>query len=185
MIKSKKMIFVKEKDGISYYLFKPSLFKLYYKDKKGRKEPSHRHSIGHLLHMMLYVLDGGYRILYATNSADDSIAAYIIFIKSKDKIVRGSSKEDFYTVFLWTYPEFRLKGLATKLATVMLHDLDIQYRYFYKTIDKDNWGSIKVAEKNGFLKFSDANKVGLAHKIIPVREGKQYLYRFENNKHHQ
>ena len=185
MIKSKRMSFVMKKEGIDYYLFKPSLFKLYYKEAKGRIEPSHRHSLGHIFHMILYVLGGGYRILYAVNSADDSIAAYIIFLKSKDKVVSGSSKEDYYTVFLWTYPEFRFRGLASKLASVMLHDIGIQYRYFYKTIDKDNWGSIKVAEKNGFLKVSDANKVGVIHKIIPVKQGKQYLYRFENSINHQ
>ena len=53
------------------------------------------------------------------------------------------------------------------MADVMINKIGLSFRYFYKTINKDNYSSIKVAEKNGFKKVSDANKVGLLNKIIP------------------
>lgn len=58
MIADKRMKFVKCEEGINYYLFQPSLFSFYYDDKKCKheKEPSHRYSITHKLHMLLYLL---------------------------------------------------------------------------------------------------------------------------------
>ena len=58
MITDKKMKLVKSEDGINYYLFKPSLFSLYYNDKnfKHKEEPPHRFSLSHKLHMMWYMM---------------------------------------------------------------------------------------------------------------------------------
>lgn len=44
MIDNKRMKFVKSENGINYYLFRPSLFSLYYDDKyfKHKEEPPHR-----------------------------------------------------------------------------------------------------------------------------------------------
>lgn len=58
MIDSKRMKLVKSLNGINYYLFKPSLFSLYYNDKdyKHKDEPSHRFSLSHRLHMMWYIV---------------------------------------------------------------------------------------------------------------------------------
>ncbi len=127
--------------------------------------------------MMHYVLTGGYNILYVKK--DDVIVSYIIYTKCKENIVSGSNSNDYYTIFLYTYPEYRGQGLASKMADVMLNKIGLSFRYFYKTISKDNYSSIKVAERNGFKKISDANKIGLLKKIIAVENGAQYLYRLE------
>ena len=47
MIDDKRLKFIKNENGINYYLFKPSLLSLYYNDKnfKHKDEPAHRFSV--------------------------------------------------------------------------------------------------------------------------------------------
>lgn len=178
MIDNKRMKLVKTENGINYYLFTPTLFSLYYDDSehKHKDEPSHRYSLSHKLHMLYYILSirGGYNILYLEK--DNEILSYIIFIKANNQIVRNCQKDDYYTVFLWTYPEHRGKGLATIMSKTMLNDLSIDYNHFYKTINKDNISSIRVAEKCGFSIKCDSIKSRWLHTIYQVDEGEQYLY---------
>ena len=180
MIDDKRLKFIKSENGINYYLFKPSLLSLYYNDKKfkHKDEPAHRFSLFHKLHMMWYivVIRGGYSILYLEQ--DGEILSYIIFLKANDWIIRDCEKNDYYTVFLWTYPEHRSKGLATLMSKTMLQDLQLEYNHFYKTISKDNIPSIRVAEKCGFRTESDCVKTRWMHTIKKVDDGQQYLYAY-------
>ena len=87
MINDKRLKFIKTENGINYYLFKPSLFALYYNNKKFKHkcEPSHRSSLTHKLHMIWYMLAvrGGYSILYLEQN--EEILSYIIFVKANKK----------------------------------------------------------------------------------------------------
>lgn len=174
MIKDKRMQFIKSINGLGFYLFKPSVFRLYYENRKD--DAKHCKSFTHKLHMLFYIIRGGYRILYLTKN--DKIISYIVFTCAGDRIIKGSTKNDYYTIFLYTFPQYRGQGYATLMANIMLNELNLKYRYFYKTISKENNSSIKVAEKSGFEIVADANKVGLIHKIIPVKNGDQFLYRY-------
>lgn len=176
MIKDKKLKLVKSEGDINYYLFTPSLFSLYYNESSDnrKEEPAHRNSISHKLHMLWYVLNGGYKILYAEKN--NEILSYIIFTKANNKIIKNCDKDDYYTIFLWTYPQFRGHGLATLMAQTMLNDLNIEYNNFYKTISKDNYASMKVAEKCGFTIKCDSVKTGLLHTINSTDNGTQFLY---------
>ena len=180
MINDKRMKLVKRENGINYYLFKPSLFSLYYDDKdfKHEKEPPHRFTLSHKLHMMWYIMAirEGYSILYLEKNGE--IISYIIFIKANNRIIRNCEKNDYYTIFLWTYPEHRGKGMATLMSRAMLQDLQLDYNHFYKTISKNNISSIRVAEKCGFQSESDCLKTGLFHTIQRVRVGTQRLYSY-------
>ena len=179
MINDKRLRLIKSEDGINYYLFKPKLFSLYYNEKgKHKEEPSHRYSLSHKLHMMWYILTvrSGYSILYLEENGE--ILSYIIFVKANNKIIKNCDNNDYYTIFLWTYPEHRSKGLATLMAKTMLQDLHLGYHRFYKTISKDNIPSIRVAEKCGFQLDSDCTKTRLLHTIRRVAVGQQYLYQF-------
>ena len=180
MINDKKMKLVKSEDGINYYLFKPSLFSLYYNDKnfKHKEDPPHRFSLSHKLHMMWYMMAirGGYSILYLEKNGE--ILSYIIFVRVNNKVIKDCEKNDYYTVFLWTYPEHRGKGIATLMSKVMLQDLKLNYNHFYKTISKNNISSIRVAEKCGFKHESDCVKTRWFHTIQRVQDGTQYLYTY-------
>lgn len=177
MIKYKRMRFIKTENDINYYVFTPTLFNLYYNDGNVHScEPSHRKSLSHKLHMWLYIFGGGYNILYAEKNGE--ILSYIVFVKANNKIIKNCEANDYYTIFLWTYPEYRGKGLATLMAKIMLNDLNLDYNNFYKTISKDNVSSIKVAEKCGFYIECDSIKTKFLHTIHKVEKGEQYLYRY-------
>lgn len=180
MIKDKKLKLVKSENGINYHLFKPSLFSLYYNDKnfKHKEEPPHRFSLSHKLHMMWYMIAirGGYSILYLEQHGE--ILSYIVFVEANRKIIKSCGKNDYYTIFLWTYPEHRGKGFATLMSKVMLQDLELNYNHFYKTISKNNISSIRLAEKCGFQLESDCVKTRWLHTIQKVQAGTQYLYTY-------
>ena len=176
MIKDRRMQLLASEDGIDYYLFTPSLFRLYFENRPDDAE--HRHTITHLLHMYAYLIGGGYNILYL--SQNDEVISYIVFTRCKDWIVSGSDKNDYYTIFLWTYPKYRNQGVATKMARYMLRNMGISFKRFYKTIVKNNFSSISVAEKSGFIRIGEANKVGKLHRIVPVEKGACFLYSFKN-----
>lgn len=180
MIADKRLRLVKNENGINYYLFKPSLFSLCYNDKdfKHKDEPLHRFSLSHRLHMIYYIMAirGGYSILYLEQ--DGEILSYIIFVKANNKIIRNCEENDYYTVFLWTYPEHRGKGLATLMSKAMLQDLNINYNHFYKTMSKENIPSIRVAEKCGGVIEGDCVKTKFLHTIQKVDIGQRYLYVF-------
>lgn len=174
----KSIKFLDSKNGIDFFLFKPSLFKLYYPEEKGREEPVHRYTFTHRMHMLKYLFFGGYQIIYLFKNS--KVVSYIVFCKSNKSIVKGSSRKDYYTIFLWTYPEFRGNGYATLMAQELLKYAK-KCRKFYKTIAFNNFSSIKVAESVGFKKISEANKIGLFHKIVPAMNGSMYLYCLEKN----
>ena len=44
------------------------------------------------------------------------------------------------------------------MANAMLHDLGLPYNHVYKTISKDNYASMKVAEKSGFFVKCESSK---------------------------
>ena len=176
MIKDRKMRLLSSEDGMDYYLFSPSLFRLYFENR--RDDAVHRHSVTHLLHMVVYLLRGGYNILYL--SKNDEIISYFVYTKCKDWIVSGSKKNDCYTIFLWTFPKYRNQGMATRMAKFLLRNAGISFGSFYKTIAKENESSIAVAEKSGFVKIGEANKIGLLHTIVPAEKGDCLLYRFTN-----
>ena len=183
MLNDKRMRLIKSDNEINYYLFTPSVFSLYYKDSKQvrREEPSHRYTVSHQLHMLWYALHGGgYRILYLEK--DHEILSYVIFVRANNQIISGCEKDDYYTIFLWTYPEFRGRGLATMMANAMLHDLCLPYNHFYKTISKDNYASMKVAEKSGFFVKCESEKTGLLHTIHFTDHVTQLLYCYQNEK---
>ncbi len=181
MINNKRMHFIKSENKINYYLFKPSIFHLYYNDsnKKNADEPIHRYSIMHKIHMMFYILMGGYNVLYLEKGG--RILSYIVFTKANDLIIKNCDKNDYYTIFLWTYPQYRGQGLATLMSKTMLNDLNLNYNHFYKTISKDNISSIRVAEKMHFSVKSDSVKKGIFHTINSVKNGTQYLYWLTNS----
>ena len=117
---------------------------------------------------------GGYSILYLEQNGE--ILSYIIFVKANNWIIKNCEKNDYYTVFLWTYPKHRGKDIATLMSRSMLQDLHLNFNHFYKTISKNNISSVRVAEKCGFYNECEAHKSGLLHTICRVKTGEQYLH---------
>ena len=176
MISNRRMQFVNTLDGLDLYIYKPSLFNLYYEDGNKNDRPAHRSRITHLFHMWFYLLRGGYRILYLLDG--EKIAAYLVYTQSGNSVVEGSTREDIYTIFITTYPAYRKKGYATLLVRELLHGIGLKYKVSYKTIDDDNIGSIRAAENNGYRSVCCSEKSRLLHRAIRVEKSIHHLYEF-------
>ena len=172
MINDKQMRYIKSEDGYDYYIFTPTLTRQYY----NREEPwtEHRKSITHKLHMLLYKMRGGYNILYMMKNSE--IAAYVVYAKCGDTVIKGSSSDDIFTVFVTTHPEYRRKGLATKIIYQMLHGVGVNYNVSYKTIIDSNEGSIKAAFNNGYKVLYPAKRSMLLKTISKTDSGDWRLY---------
>ena len=179
MVSNKRLRLVAHQEDLDFCLFTPSFFQLYFHNATN-DDAGHRKKFSHKFHMLIYLLTRGYRILYLFKGKQ--IISYLIFTKAGNKIIKGSSKQDYYTIFLYTFPRFRGHGYASLLAQFLLNDLNIDYRFFYKTISKTNPASIKVAVRCGFKMESESIKTGPFHRVIPVQNGTQYFFKATNLK---
>lgn len=172
MISDHHMKLLKSEGDVSYYLFKPTVFCMYYDDNKQEKWPVHQKAITHRLHMLFYLLRGGYRILYMT--VGDDVASYIVYNRAGRSVVRGTTRKDIYSIFIWTYPEYRKRGYANQLLREMLHM--VPFEMSYKTIMSDNICSIKTAEANGYRRLFPVKRTKLLHTAYHVKENAYHLY---------
>ena len=129
---------------------------------------------------MLYVLFGGYKIFYIEKDKD--IVSYLIYRKGGKMTVKGSNKSDFYTIYLFTYPDYRNKGIASLMTNYLINSYETSFSKWYKTIEKDNFPSKAVAIKNGFKPSSEAFLKGLLRIVVPCDSGKKELYIFQSKK---
>lgn len=172
MINDKRLKYVKSEDGMDYYIFTPTLFRQYF--NKSENWTVHRSSFTHKLHMFLYYIRGGYNILYMFDG--ENIAAYIIYARCGKTVIKNTCRNDIFTVFVTTHPDYRKKGLATKIVYEMLHGIGLKYKASYKTISDSNTGSVKAAFKNGYSELYPAKKSGLFKTISQSDSGNWRLY---------
>ena len=178
MISDKRMKLVSSRDGMDYYMYKPSLLHMYYDDSKQAQWPSHQNALSHKLHLLIYLLFGEYRILYMLRG--DDVVSYVVFSRGGRVVIRGTSKEDIYTIFVWTYPEYRRRGYGEKLVSELLHGAGVRYRNSYKTIVSDNIPSIKTAQANGYRRLYPVKRTKLLHTAYRCDDIDNYhLYIFE------
>ena len=172
MIDDKQMKFIKSENGLDFYIFTPTLFRQYF--NKNENWTVHRKSIMHKLHMFLYYIRGGYRILYMIDG--DKIAAYVIYAKCGKTVIKNSTRDDIFTVFVTTHPDYRRKGIATAIINEMLHGIGLQYNNAYKTIEDSNIGSKKVAFANGYAQLYKAKRSKILKTISKSDVGNWRLY---------
>lgn len=172
MINDKRMKFIKTYDGFDLFLYSPSLFRHYY--NKNEDWTPHRRSITHHIHMMLYHIRGGYQILYMMDG--DNIAAYIVFARCGKTVIKDSTRNDIYTVYVTTHPDYRMRGLAKKIVHELLSGIGLKYDNAYKAIVDSNIGSQKAAFANGYKVLYQAKKSGPLKTISQSNSGDWRLY---------
>lgn len=160
----------------SYYLFKPDLFHLYATEEKGREEPVHRYSLSHLIHMMIYLLCGGYEILYMKK--DNHVVSYCIYTRCHHFVFDSENQSDYYIIFYYTYPEYRGNGYAVYLMHT-LFDVIPDTNDFYMCIDVRNTASVAVAQKVGFVEDGYVKKSGFLHTLVRVPASSTQLFKFK------
>ena len=177
VIEDKNCKLVSSNYGHSYYLYTPSFFHLYWKYDTNTIGPEFRNTLSHKIHQMIYLIFGGYYILYAVD--DDKVLGYLIFTRSNNLRVENTTNKDLYTIYVWTYPEYRNKGIAQSLFKVMLNELNFKYDYSYHTIKNDNIQSIAVAKRLGYEELYEVIKAGILNTIKKEPHGEWKLYRIK------
>lgn len=167
--------FIKEIDGIGYYLFKPTFGHWYFKDYPNYK----KHSLSHGLRMMLEYLEGGYSIYYMIQTGKDNIAGYVTVAKGGRRL-RCSTKQDIVLGPIYIDPELRGKGIGTRGIFAVLHHLDIQYENAYEYIQPTNTASIRTVEKNGYIKIGSGSSKGLLRRIDNDGSQEFFIYQYRN-----
>ena len=110
----------------------------------------------------------------------DNVVAYVVFSRGGRIIIRDTSADDIYTIFIWTYPEYRSRGYGKKLVYELLHGVNINYKNAYKTIVSDNTASIKAASANGYRRLYPVKRTGLFHTAYRADDVDNYhLYIYE------
>ena len=174
MIVDARMKLLKEDGEFKYYVFKPTFSRLYFHGSEN--DASHRKSFLHRLHMRLYFIMGGYKVLYLEK--DDQIVGYLVYKRAGKSIVQNTTNKDAFTVFIYTFPQYRNLGMASRLANCYIQFCCSSCKYIYKTIAKTNLSSIKVAEKLGFKRIGNAVKTRFLHTVKYNVQGDWYLYEY-------
>ena len=109
----------------------------------------------------------------------DDIVSYVCFARCGKTVIKSSSVNDIFTVYITTHPDYRRKGLATKLIAELLHGIGLDYQIAYKTIADSNIGSRTVAKINGYTEMYPAKRSLLLKTISQAETGDWRLYSYK------
>ena len=177
MINDRKMRYIRSEDGLDYYVFSPSLFRLYY--NRTEEWTKHRKTFSHRFHMLYYVLRGGLKILYKMDG--DEVVAYLIYTPAGRTVVQGSTRRDLFSVYITTNPAYRRQGHAAKLVSLLLTGLGLKWDTAYKTIQDSNIGSQKAAFANGYEAVCTVTKSRFFRTVKKKAGTRLKLYARQNN----
>ena len=108
----------------------------------------------------------------------EKIASYIVFARCGKTVIKGSTRNDIFTVFVTTHPNYRRRGFASKIVNVMLHDIGLKYDTSYKTIVDSNIGSQKAAFANDYEVLYPAQRTKILKTISKAKDGDWRLYSY-------
>lgn len=175
MNNDKKLVFLKQIEGIDFYRYKATLFNYFYKPMAYYEKLFTRK-----VRETLDYIRGGYTVIYIAR--ENKIIGYGI-------ITRGGGRNKFCTkqdvVFnsLYIEPEERGKGYGNLMVGAFLNELGIKYNKAYEYIRNDNVASVKAAERNGFVKVSAAKREGFLQNIVSCDDGVLGIYEYTGSKY--
>ena len=172
------LIFIQEKDGIEFYLYKPSFLNLYYPCYTGDEVPQYFSRFIHKVRMIREIIVSKYQVVYMMK--DKAIIGHLVVGRGGSRI-EMSTKRDIVIGPIWVVPRQRSHGYASKGIKFVLNDLKIDYDYAYEYIEKDNKPSIRTVQKNGFEFVDECNEYGLFKVIRPSKNGHLNVYRIKNH----
>lgn len=159
-----------------YFLYRPSLFKLYNTCYTGDEIPPYYARPIHHIRMMRELLFAHYVVVYMR--VGGKTVGHFVVSRGGTRIA-ASGKEDIVIGPNWVIPACRGKGLGSKGIDAVLHRLGFEYRYAYEFIEDDNTASVRTVEKNGFTLLGRCAEYGVLKTIKPCEDGKLLVYRFE------
>lgn len=169
--------YLKQIDNIKFYLYKPTLRKIYYACYENDEIPPYFSRFIHKLRMFRELYKSKYQVVYMEK--DNKIIGHLVFGKGGSRVAM-SSTDDIVIGPIWIIPSARSKGYGSIGIDFILNKMGLNYQYAYEYIDKDNIPSIRAVEKNGFTFVGDCNEFGIFKIIKPYRGGTIKVYRISN-----
>lgn len=161
--------------NIDFYNYSPSLIRPYYMDYPQENHPHYEKHLAHKIRMVLEYIRGGYSVYYM--ASDSEIVGHIV-VASGGRRLKVSTKKDIVVGPIFISPSLRGKGIGTIGISVILNELDLQYKYAYEFIAEDNIASIRTVEKNGYSFVGRAKEVGLLKNLVEADNGDYVVYRY-------
>lgn len=144
ILPSDHLVLLEENEFEKYFVFHPSIFKLFPKSGHTRKI-----DIKQFFRFSL-MLFSGYRV-YLSATHDDVIKCSIVYSAGGGYRFPFSTKNDLIDGPSFTIPAFRNQGVATRLGDKVMNEFETDYNIVYATVKKDNISCIKNLKKNGFI----------------------------------
>ncbi len=173
MINDRRLVYLKQIEGIDFYKYKASLFNYFYTPMA-----YYENLFSRKIRETLDYVRGGYNVIYMAR--ENKIVGYGIITKGGGRNKFATARDVVFNS-LYIDPDERGKGLGNILVGAFLHDIGIKYESAYEYIRNDNIPSIKAAEKNGFVKVSNAKRQGFLQNIVRSDNGVLGIYEYKSN----
>lgn len=168
-----------EREGIAFYSYNPSIFRLYDDCYQGEDTPPYFSRLTHRIRMLRELIRSGYTVVYMKKGEDT--LGHLVVSRGGSRVA-VSDREDILIGPIWVVPRHRGEGLGTIGIRMILEYPQFIYRYAYEFIEDNNIASIKTVEKNGFCLMFRCSESGLMRTLRRDEEGKWLLYRYESDK---
>lgn len=162
MIKDKKLEYITSVDELDFYRYKARLFNYFYTPMAYYEKLFSR-----MVRETIDFVRGNYNVVYMAKG--EELVGYGVVTRGGGRN-KFCTKNDIVLCSLWVQPEFRGNGYGNKLVYVLSSKLGITYENAYEYIPNNNTPSIKVAERNGFVKVGNAHRKSKGLKSISMDE---------------
>ncbi len=170
----KRVRYVGQRDDIDFYLFTPTIFSRYWFSYTKEDEPDYWKEKNHSYRMIKLLLFNKYRVLYAVKN---HITVGHMVISRNYNEVECATRRDIIIGPKWVAPSCRGNGYGTVMLKFALESGLFNFDNAYEMISSVNYASIRVVEKCGYIKVTNARR-GKFGKIIFDKEGSWRLYRY-------
>ena len=172
----KRLTYITQYKDIDYYLFKPSVFSRYWFGYKKEDEPDYWKKRVHSMRMLKLLFFNKYRVVYAVK---DGIAIGHLVVSYNFKEIENATRRDVVIGPKWVAPSYRGLGYGTEILNFVLSSDIFSFDFAYEMISGVNYASIRVAEKCGYIKVSNARR-GKFGKVLFDKNGSWCIYRYSN-----
>lgn len=163
-------------DSLSLYLFKPNLLKLF--PKSGNM---HEMNIKQKVRFLLLLVHG-YKVYVVGDDAHNAVAC-AVFASGKAGRYPFACEQDLICGPYFVVPEYRKKGIATKMLGFIMENCETRYRSIFAHIWHENQASISCMQKLGFEQIDTLKTTGILQKCISDKDGKLILVEKKHPKH--
>lgn len=175
ILEADKMKLLSETEDEKFYVFLPSLFRLFPRSGDMRK----MNLKNKIRFLWLYL--SGYKV-YVASTKDDIVKGSITLSRGGSFRFPFSTKNDLIDGPTYTVPEYRGQGVMVRLVDQCLNVFEKEYEKVYGTIEKENVASIKRCLKNGYDEIGFTTYHSLFHRCVINKNGEMVLVCYTRKK---